>query len=118
MRPDRTATLRGKMLYLGASTLFYGFGLAARAQEAAPKNTDTDTTIIEDIVAQGTYGLLNASLSIGTIDETWSLTGYIRNAFDERYVSQSLTSASDTVPARVGQLGAPSQYGVTLSYRF
>jgi len=67
---------------------------------------------------QGTYGLLNASLSIGTLDERWSLTAFVRNAFDERYVSQSLTSASDTVPARVGQLGAPSQYGVTLHHRF
>ncbi|MDY6948457.1 MAG: TonB-dependent receptor [Pseudomonadota bacterium] len=67
---------------------------------------------------QDSYGLLNASLGIGTLDERWSLTAFTRNAFDERYVSQSVTSASDTVPARVGQLGAPSQYGVTLSYRF
>lgn len=67
---------------------------------------------------QDSYGLLNTSLSIGTLDERWALTAFTRNAFDERYVSQSLTSASDTVPARVGQLGAPSQYGVTLSYRF
>ena len=67
---------------------------------------------------QDSYGLLNASLSIGTLDERWSLTAFTRNAFDERYVSQSLVSASDTVPARVGQLGAPSQYGVTLSHRF
>ncbi|WP_161965826.1 TonB-dependent receptor [Steroidobacter cummioxidans] len=67
---------------------------------------------------QDSYGLLNASLAIGTQDQRWSLTAFIRNAFDERYVSQSVTSASDTVPARVGQLGAPSQYGVTLSHRF
>lgn len=67
---------------------------------------------------QGTYGLLNTSVTLGTLDESWSLTAFIRNAFDERYVSSSVTSASDTVPARVGQLGAPSQYGVTLSHRF
>jgi iron complex outermembrane receptor protein len=67
---------------------------------------------------QGSYGLLNTSVAIGTLDGSWSLTAFVRNAFDERYVSSSLTSASDTVPARVGQLGAPSQYGVTLSYRF
>jgi iron complex outermembrane receptor protein len=67
---------------------------------------------------QDSYGLLNASLGIGTLDENWSLTAFVRNAFDERYVSQSLVSASDTVPARVGQLGAPSMYGVTLSHRF
>lgn len=67
---------------------------------------------------QDSYGLLNTSVSIGTTDDSWSLTAFIRNAFDERYVSQSVSSASDTVPARVGQLGAPSQYGVTLSHRF
>jgi iron complex outermembrane receptor protein len=67
---------------------------------------------------QDSYGLLNASLAIGTVDGRWSLTTFTRNALDERYVSSSLTSASDTVPARVGQLGSPSQYGVTLSYRF
>lgn len=67
---------------------------------------------------QDAYGLLNASLSLGTLDERWALTAFARNAFDERYVSSSLSSASDTVPARVGQLGSPRQYGVTLSYRF
>jgi iron complex outermembrane receptor protein len=67
---------------------------------------------------QESYGLLNASLSIGTNDGNWSLTAFARNALDERYVSQSLTAASDTVPSRVGQLGAPRQYGVTLSHRF
>jgi iron complex outermembrane receptor protein len=67
---------------------------------------------------QDTYGLLNASLSIGTTAENWALTAFARNALDERYVSQSLTAASDTVPSRVGQLGSPREYGVTLSYRF
>jgi len=67
---------------------------------------------------QGTYGLFNGSLSIGRLDEKWSLTAFARNAFDERYVSQSLTAASDTVPSRVGQLGTPREFGLTLNYRF
>ena len=67
---------------------------------------------------QDTYGLLNGSLSIGTLDEKWSLTAFARNAFDKRYVSQSLTAASDTVPARVGQLGTPREYGLTVNRRF
>ena len=67
---------------------------------------------------QQSYGLLNASLSLGTIDGKWSLTAFARNAMDERYVSQSLTAASATTPSRVGQLGTPRQYGVTLGYRF
>ena len=66
---------------------------------------------------QQSYGLLNASLSIATVDGNWSLTAFARNAEDERYVSQSLTAASAT-PSRVGQLGTPRQYGITLSHRF
>jgi iron complex outermembrane receptor protein len=67
---------------------------------------------------QHAYGLLNGALSLETLDEKWSLTAFARNAFDKTYVSQSLTAASDTVPARVGQLGTPREYGITLSYRF
>jgi iron complex outermembrane receptor protein len=67
---------------------------------------------------QHAYGLLNGSLSIETLDEKWSLAAFARNAFDKRYVSQSLTAASDTVPARVGQLGTPREYGLALSHRF
>ena len=67
---------------------------------------------------QGSYGLLNASLSLCTMDDKWVLTAWARNALDERYVSSSLTAASDTVPSRVGQLGSPRQYGATVSYRF
>lgn len=67
---------------------------------------------------QESYGLLNASLSLGTVDGNWALTAFARNATDERYVSQSLTAASATTPSRVGQLGMSRQYGVTLSHRF
>ena len=67
---------------------------------------------------QGSYGLMNASLSLATIDDGWSLTAFARNLFDKHYVSQSLTAASDTVPSRVGQLGEPRRYGVTLGHRF
>lgn len=101
----------------------YGFPISSRLEIRARADYKRQSEIYFDLFnnplnTQGTYGLLNASVSIGTLDEDWSLTAFIRNAFDERYVSQSLTSASDTVPARVGQLGAPSQYGVTLSHRF
>ncbi|WP_308910352.1 TonB-dependent receptor [Pseudokordiimonas caeni] len=71
-----------------------------------------------ELNTQKSYGLLNASLTLGTTDAKWSLTAYARNAFDKRYVGQSLTAASDTTPSRVGQLGAPRMYGVTLLHRF
>lgn len=101
----------------------YGFPISSSLEITARADYKWQSEIHFDLFnnplnTQGTYGLLNASIAIGTLDESWSLTAFIRNAFDERYVSQSLTSASDTVPARVGQLGAPSQYGVTLGHRF
>ena len=101
----------------------YSFPISSSLQITARADYKWQSEIDFDLFnnplnTQGAYGLLNASLGIGTIDENWSLTAFARNAFDERYVSQSLTAASDTSPSRVGQLGAPSRYGVTLSHRF
>lgn len=67
--------------------------------------------------SQESYGLLNASLSLSPADLKWSLTGWIRNAFDERYVSQGVTAPGVT-PYQAGSLGAPRMYGATLDYRF
>ncbi|WP_417318739.1 TonB-dependent receptor [Emcibacter sp.] len=71
-----------------------------------------------ELNTQDSYGLLNASVSLSTVDGSWSLTAYAVNALDERYVGQSLTAASDTTPGRVGQIGAPRMYGMTLYHRF
>lgn len=65
---------------------------------------------------EDSYGLLNASIGFATSDRTWSLTGWIRNALDERYVTQANT-ASGAFPSRSGSLGTPRMYGVTLGYR-
>jgi iron complex outermembrane receptor protein len=101
----------------------YGFPISSTLEIEARADYKWQSEVYFDLFnnrlnTQGTYGLLNASLSLGTLDESWSLTAFVRNAFDERYVSSSVTSASDTVPARVGQLGAPSMVGVTLTHRF
>jgi len=111
--PDWQASLSGE----------YSFPISRALQITARADYKWQSKIYFDLFnnnlnTQGSYGLLNASLSIGTIDERWSLTAYARNAFDERYVSQSLTAASDTVPSRVGQLGTPREFGVTVSHRF
>jgi iron complex outermembrane receptor protein len=71
-----------------------------------------------ELNTQDSYGLLNAAVTLATTDMAWSLTAFIRNAFDKRYVSQSLTAASDTTPSRVGQLGTPRMFGVALQHRF
>ncbi|WP_157995371.1 TonB-dependent receptor [Peristeroidobacter soli] len=66
---------------------------------------------------QDSYGLLNASLALSSADNDWSLSGWIRNAFDERYLSQANVKPG-AAPSRAGSLGAPRMYGATLTYRF
>lgn len=67
--------------------------------------------------SQAPYGLLNASLSIGTIDKAWSLTAWIRNAFDKRYISSG-SAGSGANAAVTGSLGMPQMFGGTLYHRF
>ncbi len=66
---------------------------------------------------RGAYGLLNGSVSIATVDANWTLTAWIHNAFDKRYVSDMNMSPSAN-PARAGSLGLPRMYGLTLHYHF
>ncbi len=63
------------------------------------------------------YGVLNTSVSVSTLDGNWSLSGWILNAFDTRYISDINMSPS-AYPARAGSLGLPRMYGLTLHYHF
>ncbi len=70
MKLNRTAGL----LYLGASTLLYGFALTAEAQAQSQAQEDaardTDTTIIEDIVVTAerrSEGLQNVPIAITAV---------------------------------------------------
>ncbi|MBI1199280.1 MAG: TonB-dependent receptor [Phenylobacterium sp.] len=67
--------------------------------------------------SQSAYGLLNASVDVGTPDGAWSLTGWVRNAADKRYVSQG-SAGSGATPAITGSLGMPRMYGLTLNHHF
>jgi len=67
--------------------------------------------------SQAAYGLLNASLSIGSLSKTWALTAWIRNATDERYIS-SANAGSGATPAISGSPGMPRMFGATLSTSF
>lgn len=66
---------------------------------------------------QDSYGLLNASFGLAAQDASWAITGWIRNATDERYVTQGAVTTSAN-PSRTGSLGMPRMYGVTLDKRF
>jgi iron complex outermembrane receptor protein len=65
---------------------------------------------------EDSYGLFNASLGVGPPSMRWALTAWVRNAFDERYVTQANT-ASGANPARIGSIGAPRMFGATLNWR-
>jgi iron complex outermembrane receptor protein len=67
--------------------------------------------------SQESYGLLNASIGLSTADKTWSLTGWVRNAFDKRYISQANTRPGANAYT-AGSIGTPRMYGVTLYHSF
>lgn len=67
--------------------------------------------------SQGAYGLLNASLWIAPPSGAWSLTAWVRNAFDKRYISQANVSPGVN-PSLVGSIGTPRLFGATASVRF
>ncbi len=67
--------------------------------------------------SQDSYGLLNASLAIGTRDKAWAFSGWIRNAFDVRYISQA-TAGSGANASVNGSIGTPRMYGITLNHHF
>jgi iron complex outermembrane recepter protein len=67
--------------------------------------------------SQSAYGLLNASLSLGSQSKTWAVTAWIRNANDERYIS-SANAGSGATPAISGSPGMPRMFGATFNTRF
>jgi iron complex outermembrane recepter protein len=69
------------------------------------------------LVSQGSYGLFNASVGVATQDKAWSLSAWIHNAFDTRYISQATTSDGAN-PYTAGSIGEPRMYGVTLYHHF
>ena len=67
--------------------------------------------------SQAAYSLTNFSLAVGSQQKTWALTGWIRNAFDKRYISSG-NAGSGTNAAITGSVGTPRMYGATLYTRF
>lgn len=100
----------------------YNFALSDNLEITARVDYKWQSKVYFDIYndalnVQDSYGLLNASLAVGAADETWSLSGWIRNAHDERYLSQANVKPG-AAPSRAGSLGTPRMYGATLTYRF
>jgi iron complex outermembrane receptor protein len=106
---------------LGASGE-YNFPISATLEITARADYKWQSKVYFDIYndalnVQDSYGLLNASIAVGSADQTWSISGWLRNAADERYLSQANVKPG-AAPARAGSLGTPRMYGATLTYRF
>ncbi|MET0657126.1 MAG: TonB-dependent receptor [Steroidobacteraceae bacterium] len=66
-------------------------------------------------VKQPSYTLVNAQVSLTTLDEKWRVRLWSRNLTDEEYYITVSTSAGF---GDAGAPGAPREYGVGLTYRF
>ena len=100
----------------------YNFPISAHLEITARVDYKWQSKVFFDIYndaldVQDAYGLLNGSISVGTSDKDWLLTGWIRNALDERYLSEANVKPG-AAPSRAGSLGEPRMYGATLTYRF
>lgn len=91
-------------------------GITARADYKWQSRTYFDIyNNLQD--SQPAYGLLNTSVEIGTLDNAWSLMAWIRNATDQRYISEA-SAGSGANAAIAGSLGMPRMYGLTLNHHF
>jgi iron complex outermembrane receptor protein len=100
----------------------YAVPIAANLEITARADYKWQSTVHFDIYnnplnSQGSYGLLNSSIAVGTLDKAWSLTAWIRNALDERYISQAATRPGANAYTS-GSIGTPRMYGATVYHRF
>jgi iron complex outermembrane receptor protein len=100
----------------------YSFPLSDRLELTARVDYKWQSRVYFDIYnnpqnSQPAYGLLNASVQVGAQDKAWSLMAWVRNATDERYISQG-SAGSGANPAVTGSLGLPRMYGLTLDRHF
>lgn len=104
------------------SSVQYSFPISGGLQITARTDYKWQSRVFFDIYnnpqnAQGAYGLLNGSLALGTRDNAWSLTGWVRNALDKRYISSG-SAGSGANAAVTGSVGMPRMYGATIYHRF
>lgn len=104
------------------SSIQYSFPVSEGLQITARTDYKWQSRVYFDIYnnpqnSQGAYGLLNASLALGTRDNGWSLTGWVRNALDKRYISSG-SAGSGANAAVTGSVGTPRMYGATIYHRF
>jgi len=70
-----------------------------------------------DSVSQDSYGLLNFTASIETMDARWQFSMYAHNTHDELYINN--IHVVDGAPQQLsGNPGSPRTYGMSVAYHF
>ena len=69
-------------------------------------------------ISQKSYGLIGfrAGFDMDINDNWWSVSAWVKNAADEEYFTEILTSGSAGVVS--GQIGSPRMYGITIKSEF
>ncbi|MFK7957654.1 MAG: TonB-dependent receptor [Lysobacterales bacterium] len=65
---------------------------------------------------QDAYDMVNLALSYTASDERWSLTGFVKNATDERFITSG--DSNFGLGFHEGNLNRPREYGLRLNYNF
>ncbi len=65
---------------------------------------------------QDSYNVTNLAVSYRSSDETWSVTGFVKNAGDERFITSG--DSNFGLGFHEGNLNRPREYGVRLNYNF
>ncbi|WP_246447576.1 TonB-dependent receptor [Novosphingobium flavum] len=68
--------------------------------------------------SQPGYTLANARITYTTADDKFSVSAFVNNLLNARYLNHSLVAASATVTGDVVQWGDPRTWGASVIYRF
>jgi iron complex outermembrane receptor protein len=71
-----------------------------------------------ELNSQGSYGLLNLSVTVAAKDGRWLVSAFGRNVTDEFYVFYAEANVPAGFPSLGGAVGPPRMYGLSLTYNF
>lgn len=111
--PRDTLTLAGEW----SPHLDNGMELSLRGEYVYSSNLFF-TPFNDPDLSTGNVGLFNASLGITMPDGRWRLSLFGRNLTDEAYLAHGIDGLSENFDLKTGQLAAPRQYGIALSWKY
>lgn len=66
----------------------------------------------------GNVGLFNASIALTSATQGWTLSAFGRNLGNKRYLAHGIDALAQSFDLKTGQLAAPRQYGILLSWKY